>query len=49
MLGAAGLVDKEPADGEPDTEAAIRRDPRLTDEQRASLLAVYRSYIARDD
>ena len=44
LLGAAGLVGPAP-DDLPDTEAAIRRDPRLTDEQRASLLAVYRSYM----
>jgi transcriptional regulator with XRE-family HTH domain len=47
MLVAAGLLTPEPAaDEESGTEQAIRRDPRLTDEQRASLLAVYRSYTA---
>jgi transcriptional regulator with XRE-family HTH domain len=47
MLVTAGLLTKPPADDDgPDTEQAIRRDPRLTDEQRASLLAVYRSYTA---
>ncbi len=29
----------------PETERAIRTDPLLTDEQRSSLLAVYRSYV----
>ena len=57
MLVAAGLLPQEPgpdggpggtagAGGDRSTEAAIRRDPRLTAEQRASLLAVYRSYTA---
>jgi hypothetical protein len=44
MLVAAGLLG-EPAGVNPSaTEEAILRDPRLTDDQRASLLAVYRSY-----
>ena len=30
----------------PDTETAILADPLLTDDQRTSLLAVYRSYTA---
>jgi len=33
------------ADGEAETEAAIRRDPRLTPEQRAALLNVYRTFV----
>lgn len=37
--GAVGAV------GAVDTEAAIRRDPRLTPEQRAALLNVYRSFV----
>lgn len=48
LLRSAGMLDAEAgADGveEPSTEEAIARDPRLTDEQRASLLAVYRSYV----
>jgi transcriptional regulator with XRE-family HTH domain len=55
MLVAAGLLPQEPeptatgsgAGEARSTEAAIRRDPRLTEEQRASLLAVYRSYTAQ--
>lgn len=31
------------------TEAAIRSDPLLTDEQKAALLSVYRSYVADRD
>jgi transcriptional regulator with XRE-family HTH domain len=34
-------------DGPVDTEAAIRRDPRLSPEQRAALLGVYRSFVER--
>jgi transcriptional regulator with XRE-family HTH domain len=48
LLAQAGLLE----DGDVDdteagsTEAAIRRDPDLTDEQKTALLAVYRSYVA---
>lgn len=48
MLVRAGLLDPEDANGEPrlpDTETAIQSDPHLTEEQRSSLLAVYRSYV----
>lgn len=53
MLAQAGLVDVAVSDregGEGDgpakggTEAAIRRDPALTDDQKEALLTVYRSY-----
>jgi transcriptional regulator with XRE-family HTH domain len=45
LLVAAGLLPQaDDDDSEPATEAAILRDPRLTDEQRTTLLAVYRSY-----
>jgi transcriptional regulator with XRE-family HTH domain len=50
LLAQAGLlegVDPEPATA-PDTEAAIRADPRLTDDQKTALLAVYRSYRDTD-
>jgi transcriptional regulator with XRE-family HTH domain len=43
MLVAAGLLPEEPTDDAPTTEQVIRADPRLTDEQRATLIAVYRS------
>ena len=47
MLVAAGLLGGEGGGAGPSaTEEAILRDPRLTDDQRASLLAVYRSYTA---
>jgi transcriptional regulator with XRE-family HTH domain len=45
LLAHAGVVD-DPAGGEtPGTEAAIRRDPSLSDEQKQALLSVYRSYV----
>jgi len=48
LLARAGLATAEP-DGTSSgrTEAAILADPALTDEQKASLLAVYRSYVPR--
>ncbi len=48
LLAQAGLLDHD-VDGDhadaPSTEAAIRRDPQLTDDQKQALLVVYRSYI----
>lgn len=47
LLRGAGLVDAAPDQrNEVDTEEAIRRDPRLTDDQKESLLAVYRAYVS---
>src|SRR5437588_633944 len=53
LLAQAGLLDEEKraaagggSDEGPDTESAIRADPRLTGEQKDALLAVYRSYVA---
>ena len=48
LLVKVGLA--HPDDGHDDepedtTEAAIRRDPRLTDDQKRALLVVYRSYL----
>lgn len=53
MLTQAGLIDDAPAgDHVPQprstTEAAIRADAHLTDDQKGALLSVYRSYIASD-
>ena len=46
--GPDGKTDAE-ADGKkpnvPDTEDAIRADPRLGEEQKAALIAVYRSML----
>jgi transcriptional regulator with XRE-family HTH domain len=50
LLHEAGFLDVDveaPPDGE--TEAAIRRDPSLSPEQREALLGVYRSYRAAND
>jgi transcriptional regulator with XRE-family HTH domain len=44
LLAQAGLLDEEETPGT--TEAAIRSDEALTDEQKQALLAVYRSYVA---
>ena len=46
LMVQAGLLD-EPEDGEPvpSVTDAVRADPDLTDEQKAALLAVYRSYV----
>ena len=47
LLARAGMA-SEPSGGEGpviDTRAAILADPALTDDQRSSLLAVYRSYV----
>jgi len=53
MLAQAGFVDRPQATGDEDataapvgagTEAAIRRDPALTEDQKEALLTVYRSY-----
>ncbi len=56
MLAQAGLFEPDPAtpdgaagtadpDEPPDTEAAIRNDPRLTEDQKGALLRVYRSFL----
>jgi transcriptional regulator with XRE-family HTH domain len=53
LLAQAGLLsDQSQADDTgpsptPSTEAAIRADTALSDEQKEALLAVYRSYIER--
>jgi transcriptional regulator with XRE-family HTH domain len=46
LMAQAGMIDA-PGDAEPAPTVldAVRNDPRLTDEQRAALLAVYRSYV----
>lgn len=53
LLAEAGLIDamagsgpdQKRADPAPATEDAIRADPRLSDEQKAALIAVYRSML----
>jgi transcriptional regulator with XRE-family HTH domain len=51
MMAHAGLLDDEPLTDEgrpepPGTEAAIRADARLNQDQKEALLSVYRSYVA---
>jgi transcriptional regulator with XRE-family HTH domain len=49
LAQAAGLAGGAPAAdaaGTPDTESAIRNDPKLTDAQKDALLTVYRSFLA---
>lgn len=40
----AGILDERPP--ETDLTEAIRRDPRLTDDQKTTLVQVYRSFVA---
>jgi transcriptional regulator with XRE-family HTH domain len=51
LLEQAGLLDGTNRDvaTSVSTESAIRADPRLSDEQKVALLAVYRSYVAAAD
>ena len=52
LLVRAGLLTADDEDGQqrlPDVESAILADPRLSEEQRTSLLAVYRSYTRDGD
>ena len=47
-IATSGTADTKPAGDTrdiPDTEAAIGADPRLGDEQKAALIAVYRSML----
>jgi transcriptional regulator with XRE-family HTH domain len=48
ILEQAGLIDHA-GTGTVDTEAAIRADTVLTDQQKQALLAVYRSYCATNE
>lgn len=49
LLVQAGLLEGEAEQSEgPSVEDAVRGDQRLTDEQKAAILAVYRSYIAQN-
>jgi transcriptional regulator with XRE-family HTH domain len=52
LLVRAGLIDEDPeaaAAAAVTVESAIGADPNLTADQRASLLAVYRSYVAANN
>jgi transcriptional regulator with XRE-family HTH domain len=51
LLGQAGWTTGSPSSDPPPaggTEEAIRSDPRLSPEQRAALLSVYRSFVEGD-
>jgi transcriptional regulator with XRE-family HTH domain len=43
LLTRVGMLESDTAEG---TEAAILRDPELTEPQRTALLSVYRSFMA---
>ena len=48
LLVRAGMLERDEGNGEPrprETEAAILRDPELTEPQRTALLSVYRSFV----
>ena len=48
LLTRAGMLERSGGEGEPrvaETEAAILRDPELTEPQRIALLSVYRSFV----
>jgi hypothetical protein len=46
MLEHAGLLEDEPEErAVPETEAAIKADPRLTQSQKEALLGVYRDFV----
>lgn len=52
LLVRAGLIDEDPEAAAAATvtvESAIGADPNLTADQRASLLAVYRSYVSANN
>lgn len=49
LLVQAGLIDGDSTEPPPTVVGAVEADPRLTDEQKAALLAVYRSYIETND
>jgi transcriptional regulator with XRE-family HTH domain len=49
LLVQAGLLEGAESDGPgPSVEEAVRADTRLTDDQKAALLAVHRSYVAQN-
>ncbi len=49
LLVQAGLLEGNPdKTAGPSVEDAVRSDPLLTDDQKAAILAVYRSYVAQN-
>jgi transcriptional regulator with XRE-family HTH domain len=49
LLAHAGIDERNAPATPPDTEAAIRNDDRLSDDQKQALLSVYRSYVQAND
>lgn len=49
LLGDAGMLDDEAESAVSTTEEAIRSDSSLTDEQKDSLVSVYRAYRTAND
>lgn len=49
LLIQAGLLEGEPREPPTTVVAAVEADERLSDEQKAALLAVYRSYLAANE
>jgi transcriptional regulator with XRE-family HTH domain len=49
LLEQAGMLERDPEAVAKGTEAAIRADDRLTDQQKQALLAVYRTYCATNE
>lgn len=50
MYAQAGLLDEtagQAGDGYPDVEQAIRLDPRLTPDQKETLIRIYRGFVER--
>jgi transcriptional regulator with XRE-family HTH domain len=45
LLAGAGILEEESGQAPRETEAAILRDPELTEPQRTALLSVYRSFV----
>jgi transcriptional regulator with XRE-family HTH domain len=49
LLVQAGLLESTDEDGPgPSVEDAIRADPRISEDQKSAMLAVYRSYLAQN-
>ena len=48
LLVQAGLLERDDGEERPDVEEAIRSDILLEDDQKAAMLAVYRSYVSQN-
>ena len=48
LLVQAGLLERDRDEVPPSVEDAVRADDALTEDQRAAMLAVYRSYLAQN-